>query len=118
LNFKIDENLPAEFEPVLRNSGFEADTVGEEGLSGSKDSVVLEQCHTEDRVPLTLDLDFANVQAYPPKSHSGIIVFRTQPQDKRTVIALLKRLVPVLKRQSPRQQLWIVEYDRIRYRED
>ena len=26
MNFKIDENLPAEFEPVLRSSGFEADT--------------------------------------------------------------------------------------------
>ena len=118
MNFKTDENLPAEFEPVLRNSGFEADTVGEEGLSGSKDSVVFERCHAEDRVLLTLDLDFANVRAYPPKSHSGIIVFRTKSQDKRTLIALLERLVPVLKRRSPRQQLWIVEYDRIRYRED
>ena len=25
---------------------------------------------------MTLDLDFANVQAYPPKSHPGIVVFR------------------------------------------
>ena len=32
MNFKIDENLPAEFEYVLRNSGFETDTVTEECL--------------------------------------------------------------------------------------
>jgi len=79
---------------------------------------VLERCYAEDRVLLTLDLDFANLRAYPPKSHSGIIVFRTKSQDKETLIALLKRLVPVLKQQSHRQQLWIVEHDRIRYRED
>jgi len=27
---------------------------------------------------MTLDLDFANVQAYPPKSHPGIVVFRPE----------------------------------------
>jgi hypothetical protein len=66
---------------------------------------------------MTLDLDFANVQAYPPKSHSGIVVIRSKSQDKRTLIGLLKRLVPALIQRSPEQQLWIVEQDRIRYRE-
>jgi len=35
-------------------------------------------------VLMTLDLDFANVQAYPPKSHPGIVVFRSKSQDKST----------------------------------
>jgi predicted nuclease of predicted toxin-antitoxin system len=118
LKFKVDENLPTEYASILRGSGFEADTVSDEKLSGAADSVLSERCRSEDRVLMTLDLDFANVQAYPPKSHPGIVVFRPASQDKPTLVALLKRLVPVLLRLSPRHQLWIVEPDRIRYREE
>ena len=67
---------------------------------------------------MTLDLDFANVQADPPKSHPGIVVFRPEAQDKPTLVALLKRLVLVLMQLSPKHQLCIVEPDRIPYREE
>ena len=118
MKFKVDENLPAEHAALLREAGHEADTVADQKLSGSDDSTLAECCRTEDRILLTLDLDFANVQAYPPKSHSGIVVFRPNSQDKLTLISLLKRMLPVLSRRSPRLELWIVEQDRIRYRED
>jgi predicted nuclease of predicted toxin-antitoxin system len=118
LKFKVDENLPTEYAPILREAGFEADTVSDEKLSGAGDSVLSERCRAEDRVLMTLDLDFANVQAYPPKSHPGIVVFRSKSQDKPTLVALLKRLVPALLQFSPKHQLWIVEPDRIRYREE
>jgi predicted nuclease of predicted toxin-antitoxin system len=107
LKFKVDENLPTEYAPILREAGFEADTVSDEKLSGADDSVLSERCRAEDRVLMTLDLDFANVQAYPPKSHPGIVVFRSKSQDKPTLVALLKRLVPALLQFSPKHQLWI-----------
>ena len=91
-----------------------ADGVVVEGVADVDESM----CCTEDRVLMTLDLDFANVQAYPPKSHPGIVVFRPESQDKPTLVALVKRLVPVLLQLSPKHQLWIVEPDRIRYREE
>ena len=69
MKFKADENLPTEYTSILRGAGFEADTISDEKLSGASDSVLSERCRTEDRVLMTLDLDFANVQAYPPKSH-------------------------------------------------
>jgi predicted nuclease of predicted toxin-antitoxin system len=69
LKFKVDENLPTEYASILHGAGFEADTISDEELSGASDSVLSERCRTEDRVLMTLDLDFANVQAYPPKSH-------------------------------------------------
>ena len=118
MKFKVDENLPAEYASILRGAGFEADTVFDEKLSGASDSVLSKRCCTEDRVLMTLDLDFANVQAYPPKSHPGIVVFRPESQDKPTLLGILKRLVPVLLQLSPKHQLWIVEPDRIRYREE
>jgi hypothetical protein len=63
LKFKVDENLPTEYASVLRGAGFEADTVSDEKLSGASDSVLSERCCEEDRVLMTLDFDFANVQA-------------------------------------------------------
>jgi predicted nuclease of predicted toxin-antitoxin system len=118
LKFKVDENLPTECSSILRGAVLEADTVADEKLSVASDSVLSESCRAEDRALMTLDLDFANVQAYPPKSHPGIVVFRPKSQDKPTLFALLKRLVPVLLKLSPKHQLWIVEPDRIRYREE
>jgi hypothetical protein len=35
LKFKVDENLPTEYAPILREAGFEADTVSDEKLSGA-----------------------------------------------------------------------------------
>jgi predicted nuclease of predicted toxin-antitoxin system len=118
LKFKIDENLPAECALIFREAGFEAATVADQRLSGTDDSILFECCRAENRVLVTLDLDFANVRAYPPGSHSGIVVFRSKSQDKPTLISLSKRILPLLIRRSPERQLWIVESDRIRYRED
>jgi len=117
LKFKVDENLPAEFAAILGGVGFEAATVADEGLSGTADSSLLDRCRAEERVLVTLDLDFANVQAHPVGTHAGIIVFRSKSQDKLTLISLLERIVPMLKSRSPEGQLWIVQADRIRYRE-
>jgi predicted nuclease of predicted toxin-antitoxin system len=43
LKFKIDENLPTEYAQILREAGFEADTVSDEKLSGVGDSVLSER---------------------------------------------------------------------------
>jgi predicted nuclease of predicted toxin-antitoxin system len=117
LKFKIDENLPAECASLLREAGFEAATVAEEKLSGADDSILFDRCRTENRILITLDLDFADVHTYPPGSHSGIVVFRSGSQDKPMLISVLKRLLPALTQRSPERQLWIVQPDRIRYRE-
>lgn len=118
MKVKIDENLPAECVLIFREAGFEAATVAEQQLSGVDDSVRFERCGAESRVLVKLDLDFANVQAYPPGSHSGMVVFRSKSQDKPTHSFLLRHILPVLIRRPPERQLWIVEPDRIRYREE
>ena len=68
MKFKVDENLPSEYASILSDAGFEADTVVDQRLSGANDLVLFERCCKEGRVLMTLDLDFANVRAYPPKS--------------------------------------------------
>ena len=117
MKFKIDENLPAETAETLRQSGFVADTVAEEDLSGSDDETVVARSRTGDRILVTLDLDFANIRAYPPGAHSGIIVLRLKRQDKTTVLSYVRRLATALATRSPHGELWIVDGNRIRFRE-
>lgn len=117
MKFKIDENLPEEYTSILEKAGFQADTVADEKLSGRDDSVIIDQCKSEHRILITLDLDFGNIRAYPPRSLPGIIVMRPHAQDKLTLMAMLERVIPALLRQAPDHQLWIAEADRIRIRE-
>jgi len=116
LKLKIDENLPGEGATLLRNAGFEADTVSDENLAGADDSEILRRSQVEGRVLVTLDLDFGNVRAYPPAEHAGIIVLRLKRQDKHKVLAMMSRLASTLPSRTPDGELWIVEADRIRFR--
>jgi predicted nuclease of predicted toxin-antitoxin system len=76
LKLKIDENLPSECAAILRDGGFEADTVADERLTGAEDSTRAASSRVEGRVLITLDLDFANIRAYPPPEYAGIIILR------------------------------------------
>jgi predicted nuclease of predicted toxin-antitoxin system len=71
VKFKIHENLPSEAAETLRQSGFAADKVADEDLSGSNDETVAGRDRSEDRILLTLDLDFANIRSYLPASTPG-----------------------------------------------
>jgi len=101
VNFKIDENLPAVAAGILRSIGFVADTVADENLSGAEDETVATASRSEGRILVTLDLDFANIRAYPPGEHTGIIVLRVKRQDKATVLASVRRLTTALTRRNP-----------------
>jgi predicted nuclease of predicted toxin-antitoxin system len=116
LKFKIDENLPQEYAEILQEAGYSADTVSDEGLSGSADPIVFATCQFEGRILITLDLDFSNLTVYPPSTHHGIIVIRSKAQDKPTLIALFRRLVPLLNQRRPDGELWIAGPEQIRFR--
>ncbi len=73
MKFKIDENLPAEFAEILQQFGYDALTVLDQGLRGENDSLIIEICQQENRVLITLDLDFADIRAYPPSQYQGIL---------------------------------------------
>jgi len=116
LRFKVDENLPIEVAVVLRNAGFLADTVWDEGLSGASDQDIALVCRQEGRALITLDLDFADIRTYPPEEYAGIIVLRLRQQDKISVLAVMQPLISLLQRESVRGHLWIVDEKRVRIR--
>ena len=116
MKFKIDENLPQELEQILCEHGHDAVSVFDQRLSGAKDPTVFEVCQDERRVLVTLDLDFANIQAYPPAATAGMVVLRLARQDKPKVLQVIKKLIPTLTENALPQKLWIIEENRIRIR--
>ena len=115
MKFKIDENLPIEVAHLLRESGYDALTVLAQQLGGKPDRNIAQICQ-QDRIIVTLDLDFADIRAYPPSDYAGLIVFRLSQQDKFHVLNVCQRLLPMLEHESLQQKLWIVEDKRIRIR--
>ena len=116
MRFKVDENLPQEVTQLLCENGHDAFSVFDQTLSGEKDPTVFEVCQDERRVLVTLDLDFANIQAYPPAATAGIVVLRLVRQDKSRVLQVIQKLIPALVEGAVSHKLWIVEEDRIRIR--
>jgi predicted nuclease of predicted toxin-antitoxin system len=117
MKFKIDENLPLEVAELLRNAGFNAVTIYEQQMSGATDSIIAVVCRDEARAIITLDTDFADIRAYPPQDYAGIIVLRLKYHDKPHVLAILRRVIRALISERLVNRLWIVDEDRIRFRE-
>lgn len=114
---KLDESMPIEAAGPLRAAGWECDTVYDEQLSGHPDGEIADACRAEGRVLFTLDLDFADIRAFPPSAYIGLVVLRPVDPTRRAVLQILNRALPVLNQQWADNRLWIVEPSRIRTRE-
>jgi predicted nuclease of predicted toxin-antitoxin system len=117
MKFKLDENLPVEASALLREAGHDALTVLDQNMGGEPDEHIIQICSQEKRVLITLDLDFADINAYPPSNYHGIFVLRVKRQSRSKVIEAVAKLIPYLPSESVEKQLWIVEEDKIRIRE-
>lgn len=113
---KLDENLPVEAAELLRTAGWECDSVYDEGLAGAEDLEVASACQAGARVLFTLDLDFADIRAYPPSEYVGIVVLRPAEPSRRQALELITRALPVLSAEWIEHRLWIVEPARVRVR--
>ncbi|MDD9944299.1 MAG: DUF5615 family PIN-like protein [Myxococcales bacterium] len=76
MRIKLDENLPADLVAVLAQLGHDVDTVPQEGLKGHADRSVWAAAQSADRVLVTQDLDFSDVRAFQPGTHSGLVLVR------------------------------------------
>ena len=97
MQFKIDENLHDDIAQLLAKAGHDAKTVHDEGLRGSDDAVLVRHCVAEARVIVTLDLDFADIRAFPPASGAGMIVLRVRNQSRQHILDVLTRALPYFK---------------------
>lgn len=117
MRFKLDENLSPTIAGLLAEAGHDTATVAQRGLGGAEDPDIASVCLAEGRILLTLDLDFADVRAYPPHRYPGLVVLRIGNQSPRRQMEVVSRMLPSLSGRSLQGQLWIVEDSRIRIRE-
>jgi len=116
VKFKIDENMPVEVAELLRDHGHDAMTVYEQGLAGGSDRRILDVCDAEERILMTLDIDFADIRTYPPQDHFGLIVFRLDRQDKPHVLSAVQKTLAIFAREKVVHTLWLVDENRVRIR--
>jgi len=117
MQFKIDENLPVEAAEVLRQAAHDALTIHDQQMVGQPDPRVASVCQSEQRVLLTLDLDFSDIRTYPPADYFGIIVLRPRSQAKPAVLSLIGQIIPLLDSEPLVGNLWIVQDTGLRIRE-
>ena len=78
MKVKLDENLDARLAPLFTEAGHEVSTVLQENLSGCTDEEVFRAAVDEERLLVTLDLDFANPFRFPPENTSGVLIIRVR----------------------------------------
>jgi predicted nuclease of predicted toxin-antitoxin system len=76
MKLKLDENLSRHLKPVLMALGHNVLTAADENLLSRPDTEIARAAAIEERMLLTLDVEFADLRKYPPGSHPGIILFR------------------------------------------
>jgi len=116
MKFKLDENLPESLIPLFSGAGYDASTAMSQGLGGQPDARVAQVCRQEERVLVTLDAGFADIRAYPPQDHVGIIVLRVRHQDSKHVRDTVSRILPLLLKHPVANTLWVVDEHRVRFR--
>ena len=114
MKFKLDENFDRRLASLFEADGHDVDTVAAEGLSGAADEAVFAACRVAGRVLVTLDLDFANPFRFPPADTEGVIVVRPPRPVLSAIRATLAGILPLIKSQPVKGQLWIAEPGRIR----
>lgn len=115
--FKLDESLPHDAVALLHRSRHDVQTVHDEGLSGALDPAVVAAGRKENPVLVTLDVDFADIRAYPPAETPGVMVLRPGNQSIRAVLGLLEHAVQSVTTEPVAHRLWVVEPGRIRVRQ-
>jgi predicted nuclease of predicted toxin-antitoxin system len=94
--------------------GHDVATVYEQGLRGRDDSDIAEACRSEGRVLISLDLDFSDIQAFPPENYPGLIVLRLRSKGRGAVQSVFLRVISHLQHERISGRLWIVDEHRIR----
>lgn len=89
-------------------------TIWDQKLQGTPDSHLASVCREERRALITLDLDFADIRAYPPAQFAGLIVMRLNSQSRTHVLHVLQTLLPILGKERLEGRLWIVDEAAVR----
>ena len=93
MRVKVDEDLPSAAVQLLREHGYSAASVVEQGMGGTADPRLWQAVQEEHRFLVTADKGFGDLRLYPPGTHAGVLVLRPDHDGIRPVLALLERVL-------------------------
>ena len=93
MRIKVDEDLPQAAVEMLRERGYEAANVVEQGMGGLKDPALWETVQAEQRFLVTADKGFADIRVYAPGTHAGVLLLRPDQDGIRPVMQLLQQVL-------------------------
>jgi predicted nuclease of predicted toxin-antitoxin system len=109
-----DECVYAITTKTLREWGHDVETAQEAGLSGHEDNELLQYATSQNRILISIDMDFSNAFRFIPSSHSGIIILKIRPATIEDVHQVLRQLLESFSEDKLRKSLVMV--DRTKYR--
>ena len=74
-------------------------------------------CKTEDRILITQDNDFLNIDLFPDTSHCGIIMLKSKTQGKRAVKTLFERFLKQFSIENAKNKVIVIEPSQINIRD-
>ena len=77
---KVDENLPREIADLLNAHGYDAVTLLDQGWSGVADDDLWERIQAEGWWLVTADKEFADLRLFPPGTHAGVVLLRSDEE--------------------------------------
>ena len=119
MRFFLDHCVPNRVATLLADAGHEVICLRECLRTDSPDPVVIGKADEVDAVLVSLNGDFADITAYPPARHRGIVALQVRNRPE-TVTPITQRLVTYLDQHPGRRdmdgKLLLVESHRIRVR--
>ena len=93
IKITVDDDLPRQAVQILRERGYAAASVIEQGMGGWKDPQLWIAIQSEERFLVTADKGFGDIRVYPPGKHFGILLLRPDEDGIRPVIELLQQVL-------------------------
>ncbi len=91
MKWLIDENIPSAVVEFLKNLETDVKTIDELVKTRVDDLEIAELAEKENRVLLTLDLDFGYIYYFEKRGLMNIVITRVKPATPENIIKLLMR---------------------------
>ena len=116
MKFLADMPISPKTVARLRFLGHDVYRISEKGLYKAKDHDIIEIAIRENRVILTMDLDFAAIIATSHMTIPSAVIFRVMGESHENINALLENVLPLVESDLLNGAIVIIEDDRFRVR--
>lgn len=117
MRFLLDMGVNVGVVEWLRGQGHDAKHLREEGLQRLPNGEIFKKAAAEDRVILTLDLDFGEIAACSRGSPASVIIFRLKNTRRSHLIERLDSVLPRVSEDLEAGAIVTIEESRHRIRE-